>query len=436
MSDDVQVQAARQPRAADRNRVIQAAVLATLGLLFGGALFQTSAIAFDYMKVREFPLHGSASSLPKFADAVRVADQEMEPNARRIRGLLRDRATIDLDIAEKSEDAELTLSQAKTFLRPFVAAELNFAAIDAKFQLLCLPADNAAAAAQTVQIEPPQTSPNTGGSASTAEAGAVTPPRVERAAAPQLTAAQRTTMDAACRISDTPCDKPDSTRGVRHRMICAQQALQTVIRRKKAISTYDFDDAKYLSDALRITYPAFSAERVVEAAKIAEVYNTTVGETAGACRDAPSADSERMARACPPGKLSRLWDVVRQSVWNWGLSWPLAVMYLVLAFVFGVLGSLARYLYQFAAEPIENPKSNPGAPMLAGGGAAVLVLMIVMAGFQFLTVGASSPDLAYPNPLTVCGLGVISGLAGERVLAALQRLVNNVIGGAVVPPSK
>ena len=116
--------------------------------------------------------------------------------------------------------------------------------------------------------------------------------------------------------------------------------------------------------------------------------------------------------------------------WNWWLGWPLAILYLCLGSIFGVLGSLARYLYQIA-DPTRDAYGSPGSPVLAGGGAAVLVLLIVMGGFQFLTVGASSPDLAYPNPLTVCGLSVLSGLSGEKVLAALQALVARVFNAPV-----
>jgi hypothetical protein len=403
-------------QSAVRWRVAGASLLALAGLLLGGLLFQTSSIAFDYMKVRGFPLYGSASSLPRFSAAVLVIDREMEPNAARIRELLRDRATIDLDIAARTEEAQNTLSQAKTFLRPIVAVDLNFTAIDDKFQQLCAPAENVAAAAQTADLRSLPT-PIVAAAVAPSAAGKMEAAKVP--AAPVLTAAQRAQMEPACHIGDEPC-RAAVARGIRHRMICAQQALQTVLRRKTAVTTYDFDDAKYLSDALRVTYPAFSAEDVVAATKIAEIYSTTVNGPDGGCTVARQ-DADKVIAGGQPAACHG-WDNLRRYLWNWALSWPLAIVYLVLAFVFGVLGSLSRYLYRFAA-PVDNPKNNPMEAVLGGGGAAVLVLMIAMAGFQFLTVGANSPDLAYPNPLTVSGLGVLAGLAGERVLATLQNLV-------------
>ena len=280
MTDANQGGAAVAHRAVVR-RVTNAIILAALGLILGGLLFQVSSIAFDYMKVRGFPLYGSASSLPRFSAVVQLIDREMEPNATRIRELLRDRATIDLDIAARKEDAEITLSQAKTFLRPIAAVELNFTAIDEKFQQLCAPAENAAAAVQTAELAP---TPPVGADAATPGAAQTAKTEAAKPAPPvlALTPAQRALMGPACHIADEPYSVA-APRGIRHRMICAQQALQTALRRKTAVTNYDFDDAKYMSDALRVTYPAFSAEQVVDAAKIAEIYNTTVNGPAGTC---------------------------------------------------------------------------------------------------------------------------------------------------------
>ncbi len=116
------------------------------------------------------------------------------------------------------------------------------------------------------------------------------------------------------------------------------------------------------------------------------------------------------------------------------LAVPLSVMYLILSFLFGCAGCVSSNLYRVT-------QSTPAAALsvwytiIAGGGSAILVLIITMAGFQFLAVGASSADLAYPNPLVVCGLSVAVGLNGDKVLIALREWISRIFSSTSPPPA-
>lgn len=417
-------------RASAVTYVVAAALTVIAGLIIGGFLFQVSSLAFDYMKLRKLPLYGSASSLARFSKELETIAREMGPQTVQIRALLRDRATIDIEIAEKNAEAASTLSEARTLLRPVRTVELTFRSIDAAFSQLCPAVDNVAAANQVAEIT----------ADTTPTAVVPTPPSPDAASpAPKMTEQQQSIIKQACAIGTESCEAaPTTPRGVRLRMICAQKALQAAERRKGAINAYNFDGARYFTDALRITYPSFGTDEVADAVRVVEIYQTTVhgiGGSREACdppAPAPKAVNAAAGALSPANTSCTPVKTFRAGFWDWWLAWPLAILYLALAFVSGLVGSLSRYLYGFAA-PIQSPTDNPFAPIIAGGGAAILAVMIVLGGFQFLTVGASSPDLAYPNPLTVCGLSVLSGLAGERVLAALQGVVGRIFGVGASP---
>ena len=82
-----------------------------------------------------------------------------------------------------------------------------------------------------------------------------------------------------------------------------------------------------------------------------------------------------------------------------------------------------HHIFTTYASKDSNPDYSPATLVIAGGSAAVIVLFVVMSGFQFLTVGTTSPDLAYPSPLLVCALGALSGVGGRQVIDALQGFV-------------
>jgi hypothetical protein len=393
--------------------VVTAALTVIAALIVGGFVFQVSTLAFDYMKLRDLPLYGSASSLPRFSEEVELIAREMEPQASGIRKLLRDRATIDMEMADKEAAAASTLSEARTVLRPMRELDLSFRAIDGAFSKLCPEAENIAAAGQAAEISAPL-------AAVTASAASATP---------RLTAEQQAVLATACRIGAATCDQPGPQPGIRLRMICAQKAQQDTERRRSAINAYNYDSGKYFTDALRITYPSFGSEEVANAVKVTEIYQTTVHGLGGSRQDCAAERAAGLSAAPSPADTScKPVRSLRAAFWDWWLGWPLVILYLALSFIFGLIGALSRYLYAFAA-PSANPSHTPAAPIIAGGGAATLAVMLVLGGFQFLTVGASSPDLAYPNPLTVCGLSVLAGIAGERVLNALQSVVSRVFGG-------
>ena len=102
------------PAAAQHIRL--ALVIGTLSLFVGGVIFQASSLAFDYMKLRDLPLYGSASSLPRFSRELELVARELEPQATQIRRLLRDRATIDIDVGEKAAEAAAAVSEGQAAL--------------------------------------------------------------------------------------------------------------------------------------------------------------------------------------------------------------------------------------------------------------------------------------------------------------------------------
>lgn len=393
--------------------VVTAALTVIVSLIVGGFVFQVSTLAFDYMKLRDLPLYGSASSLPRFSEEIERIAREMEPQARAIRELLRDRATIDMEVADREASASGALAEAAALLRPVRPVEANFRAVEAAFTALCPAADRAAAASLSAEISAPPVAN------AAADAGPPAPGADVQAV-----------LAAACPIGQATCAAMGPRPGLWLRMICSQKALQAVERRRGAIGAYNYDSGRYFTDALRITYPAFGADEAANAIKVTEIYQTTVHGLGGARRDCTAERQAGLSAAPSPADTScKPVRTLRAAFWDWWLGWPLVILYLALSFIFGLVGALSRYLYAFAG-PMENPSHTPAAPIIAGGGAAVLAVMLVLGGFQFLTVGAASSDLAYPNPLTVCGLSVLAGIAGHRVLDTLQNAVGRIFGGA------
>lgn len=420
-----------------RRRVGAALILVAISILVGGLLFEASSLAFDYMKLRGLPLYSSAASLPAFAEEVATVDEDMREKREEIRQVFRDRGTIDIDIASQNEVAASTLSEARTLFRPIIPVNLNFTDLDNAFQLYCNSNDNAAAAAEVIQanIDTASTRANSSTAASKPAASPAGP--LSQNKLDKFTPEVRASIGAACHIdTGDRCDaiSPPATRGLRLQMICAQKDLQSLIRRKAALGTYSFDDRKYITDSVGVRFPDLPSDKVDEMIRVWQNYQSTAcpRQIWYRCYPAPHEITSTTGEISSNTKSKSIvtFDRLLPGAWNWLLSFPLALIYLMLGFIFGLLGSLTKYLYEFADPGRSNPQADLGEPILAGAGAAVVVLIIVMAGFQFLAVGASSSDLAYPNPLTACALSVMSGLAGRRVLELLQRFVKGTLGGA------
>jgi hypothetical protein len=438
-ADGVALAAKVLPPAKGRDFWIAAAIV-VFAVLLGGALFQASAISFDYMKLRGFAIYGSASSLPRFAETVRDIGHAGDSRIAAYRDVFHERDFGDLETLGRATLDPNLVTQARKITGLTTQAS-RFVDLEQRYQARCPVATNADAA---------KLMGNEG----------VEPPPLPQTQTPDLP------VDA-CSIPATTCSDAASAQGsVRYRLICAEAARVATLQRRQSLAALTFDSARCYSDALRLTYPTFDPAKAAEAVRVSEAYLATAcpetwgcgtrsqpgapttekpvdsaGQTTAIARETPAPDQTVTADPAAPHPkavgepaagpnatkaTTRFWT----KFWNWWLGWPLAILYLALGSIFGVLGSLARYLYQIA-EPKIDAYGDPTAPALAGGGAAVLVLLIVMAGFQFLTVGASTPDLAYPNPMTVCGLSVLSGLAGDKVLQALQAFVARIFNQPV-----
>ncbi|UTP39778.1 hypothetical protein M9M90_00980 [Phenylobacterium sp. LH3H17] len=412
---------------------IRTALLTALGgLILGCIVFQASSMAFDYMKLRHFPLYGSAASLGSYAETVDRLIGEMDQRGETVRNLIRDRSTIDIDVAGRAQAAESAIVEARNFLRQnltsqqiansqFDKASVNFTGTDAIFQKFCSPSANSAAGGAATAIE------GVSGAGGDTPSSAITESRSDAAAmlSTTLTPAQLTMFKAACAITVDYCDgdAPHPSAGQRAKMICTQKTLQAANRRKEAITAFNYDAAKYITDVQRLSYPSFASSDVDTAIAVTESYRALTGQalrTPCATCGSPVVGEATVGASKPAVRSLR--ERIFTPFWDFWLSLPLAILYLALGFIFGAIGSLSSYLYGFAApnSVAPTPTTSPWFMFSAGGGAAILILLIVMAGFQFLTVGASSPDLAYPNPLTVCALSVVVGLRGDRVLSALQ----------------
>lgn len=400
-----------------RLNLINASWVVLLAALLGAILFQTCSIAFDYMKLRQLPIYATAGSLAEFNAAVESLNDEMAGSRQVARGALLNRATIDLDIAAAEEQARVAIVQARTLLRGnldssqissigFNSAAIRFTDTDRMFQRVCNTQQNA----QAVEA-----------SADLAEAPTVQPASSQNIG---LTTQQQSVFGSACSISREDCvdDKPSPRVGERERMICTQTRLQALTSRASTLDAFSFDGAAYLSEALRLSYPSIVPDDAIRVIQVAESYRSLVRTNASKACVRPA---DATSLACRDRNLmAPLWDFL--------FAQPLALMYLALAFIFGSLGSVTSYLFATVApESIAPaPEDAPWYAGLAGGGSAILVLLVVMAGFQFLAAGASTPDLAYPNPLTVCGLSVLVGLRGDAVLVTLKEWIGRFFTGS------
>jgi hypothetical protein len=422
-----------------------AIVLGFIAIVIGGYVFQASAVSFEYMKLRDFALFESSSSLPQFASRMETIGKTLEPEAEGYRTAQRDRFFLAADIAARQRAAQEAVTEVAAALGLDKATPTTFLDVEQRLRASCPDADDVAAAALM-----------TAAGMEALKAPATPPPAQppEKATQPEASdpggAKAPAKLDAYCKV-DPKCPAPAELTAAkpRVRLICAQAAFLDAQKR----SEEEFKSDRYYAAALRFYYPGFSDERAAEAVRIAEVYRTVACGPGIKCLSGPictaaTPDSER-GKSCQ----DRNWvDVLRFHVWNWWFGWPLAILYLVLAMFFGMVGGLSRHLYETAresdakAKPAKDsadPQAEAGGSadeasrigalferLLAGGGAAVLVLLLIMAGFQFLTVGTSQPDLAYPNPLTVCAVSVLTGLSGSNVLHALQSFAGRFFGGA------
>ena len=204
---------------------------------------------------------------------------------------------------------------------------------------------------------------------------------------------------------------------------------------QRAITSFDYDAAQYITDVLKLTYPGFTKTDVGDAISVSSAYRAlarkplNIKGQPGMDPPATAAASSVSASAATPQGSPPPAPNFSAPFWNFLLAIPLAVLYLALSFMFGGVGSIANYLYATAAPDsvAKTPSAAPWYPVVAGGGAAILVLLVVMAGFQFLTIGAATPDLAYPNPLTVCGLSVLVGLSGDRFPDRAQGMAWSIV---------
>jgi hypothetical protein len=424
-------------------QILAAAAPSMLGLVFGAILFQASSVAFDYMRLRQLPIYASAASLEAFSEYVFELNMGIEPRSLRFQEFFRDRATIDFDLSKADAHARSTITQARqviaSVLTPDQQAKVRFAATPATF----------AATEGLMQGICP--------SEANSEAGLAKGPLPEEVApsglpapipALGLDANQSAAIAKACAVAKDDCAAGDDSLSPRSRMICAQRRAAEMSERRDAINGLRLEPTSALADMLKLRYPSLASTDVDAALKVNDAYRALMGKPmrgehvcgadpsqtpgpAGAEKAANSPAAPRTSQPAPKAgdNAAAAGDPCVQphdgpfaGWWRFWLSLPLAVLYMALGFIFGSLGSLSSYLYATSAPDtiIASPETGPVFTIIAGGGAAILVLLVVMAGFQFLTVGASTPELAYPNPLTVCGLSVVVGLQGYSVLGSLK----------------
>ncbi|WP_454758318.1 hypothetical protein [Caulobacter segnis] len=375
-----------------RNNLASAVWTTVAAIVAGCALFQATSLSFDYMKLRQLPIYASATSIGEFASTVGIVSGEMRERRGLVRALLRDRSTVDFDFFTAQEAERRSIVEARNFLRNvlkqdqlvaigFDQAKIKFVDTDRMFQRYCSTDENSLAQTAIAGLDD----------------GAAVPPPVATKGPPALTDKQRSLFQAACAIPKNYClgDRPSETSGERARMICAQNALQGLTGRSLALKTFSYDGAQYLADALKLSYPELQPTDMIRALQVVETYRALTLSTKGReCAEL----TDLNAKQCITAGRDNNWLA---PFWDFLFSQPLAVMYMILALLFGGLGNLSSYLFATVAPDriAPTPQEGPWYAALAGGGSAILVLLVVMAGFQFFAVGgASTPDLAYPNP--------------------------------------
>ena len=143
-------------RHANASNLWIALAVAVTSIVAGTILFQASALAYDYMKLQKLPLYSSAASLPEFSDNLSSLVHEMDGPTAVIRGVIRERGTIDLVVADKASAAKNAITDARTYLKGnlndveqgkygFKETGLSFTETDAVFQKFCPSAENVVA---------------------------------------------------------------------------------------------------------------------------------------------------------------------------------------------------------------------------------------------------------------------------------------------------
>lgn len=384
----------------------------------GGMLLLTSAVSFDYMRLRDLPVYASAAGVEQFTEAAENVRSGINASNESVGVRMQEMATLDVMIADAEDASDAARGDAKNFLRNLARSKpevvrlsslgISFGELEAAFIRQCAGEPAAGVVASGAALLP----------AGVTEANAAGDPPVDPSNMDPAAVTQACTAPDAC----TAIGAEVGASTFRGRMICAERSLQKLLRRKEQRAGFAYDSAHLTSSLLRLNYPTITADEIDRVIHVTEAYRNLTGRCA-ASAGTTSANSE----AGTPETLC-----IRRAPWEALLRdlihFPLAASYFLLAALFGAMGALVRFLFEHAA-PGQHPEEGMIYAGLAGGGAGVLVVVILLAGFQFLTAGATSADLAYPNPLTVCGISVLTGLGGRGVLNALQRLVERITGG-------
>lgn len=408
-------------------KFIESAFTIIIALVLGAILLQASAVSFDYMKLNKLPLYSSAETLPDYARKMYLATNDMGGQVQKIRQVFEERATIDLTVYEKDTLAKHSITTARMALRNALSsqadlgklnqADLSFVTTDSFFNSHCSQTQNQQAEVMKAGLDP-------SAAASPAVDGKTSGGKVWQSLCESFACDSGTIKDTA----------------VRAKMICAQRDLQDVLNRKQLIDGFQYDSAKSIGDLMKMDFPDFDKSDVANAIRVTSSYRAMVDAkdkkpTVPACgKECPNGTIGGVSEISMPAPAWNAW------FWNGVFAIPLSVMYLILSFLFGCAGCVSSNLYDVAQPNSKATDQKVLYNIVAGGGSAILVLIITMAGFQFLAAGASSADLSYPNPLVVCGLSVAVGLNGDKVLAALKDWISRIFSGntsnTVVTPNE
>ena len=383
----------------------------------GGMLLLTSAVSFDYMRLRDLPVYASAAGVEQFTEAAEGVRLGVSASHASVGTRMQELATLDVMIADAEDASDEARGDAKNFLRNLTRSKqdvvklssvgISFGELEAAFQRLCIDQPATGVAASGAALLP----------AGVSEAAATGDPPVNPRNMDEAAARQACTAPDACPESVGEV-KTGTYRG---RMICAERSLQKLLRRKEQRAGFNYESAQLTSSLLRLSYPTITVDEIDRVIHVTEAYRNLTGRCASAALPETASPPAGTADAACDQRAP--WEALLRDM----VHFPLAMSYFLLAALFGAMGALVRLLFE-SAGPGRDPDGGVIYAGLAGGGAAVLVVVILLAGFQFLAAGATSADLAYPNPLTVCGISVLTGIGGRGVLDALQRLVGRVTG--------